>query len=175
MGINLPRGKIKMIPEINKILYTTDLSETSIFAFSYAAGLANRYDASIVIMHVLKDLTGSSEELVTNVIGHKKWHEILGRNKMEILEKIRQRLVDFCEQTRSEMSGCPFLVENIIVKVGNPVDEIVQEAASEAYDMVVMGAHGHGALAGTIMGSVSRRVLRRCQKPVLVVRLPEKD
>jgi nucleotide-binding universal stress UspA family protein len=164
-----------MIPEIKKILYTTDLSETSNFAFSYAAGLANRYDASIVIMHVLKDLSHSSEELVTNVIGQTKWLEILGRNKMDVLEKIRQRLTDFCEETRSEMSGCPFLVENIIVKVGNPVDEIVQEAANEVYDMVIMGAHGHGAIAGTVMGSVSRRVLRRCKKPVLVIRLPEED
>ena len=34
-----------MIPEIKKILYTSDLSETSNFAFSYAASLANRYDA----------------------------------------------------------------------------------------------------------------------------------
>jgi hypothetical protein len=58
-------GEIKMIPDIKKILYTTDLSETSNFAFSYAAGLANRYDASIVILHVLKDLSHSSEELVT--------------------------------------------------------------------------------------------------------------
>ena len=163
-----------MIPEIKKILYTTDLSETSNFAFSYAAGLANRYDASIVILHVLKDLTHSSEDLVTNVIGKKKWHEILGRNKLEIVDKIRQRLEEFCDQTRSEMSGCPFLVKNILVKIGNPVDEIVQESANEGYDMVIMGAHGHGAIAGTVMGSVSRRVLRRCQKPVLVVRLPEK-
>ena len=93
---------------------------------------------------------------------------------MGIVEKIRLRLENFCEQTQSEMSACPFLVENIIVKIGNPVDEITAEAAKEDYDMVIMGAHGHGAIAGTVMGSVSRSVLRRCTKPVLVVRLPEK-
>ena len=163
-----------MIPKIKKILYTTDLSETSNFAFSYAASVANHYEASIIILHILKDLTHSSEDLITNVIGQKKWQEILGRNKMDIVEKIRLRLENFCEQTRSEMSACPFLVENIIVKIGNPVDEITAEAAKEDYDMVIMGAHGHGAIAGTVMGSVSRRVLRRCTKPVLVVRLPEK-
>lgn len=162
-----------MIPQITKILYTTDLSETSNFAFSYAASVANRYEASITILHILKDLTHSSEDLITNVIGQKKWQEILGRNKMDIVEKIRLRLENFCEQTRSEMSACPFLVENIIVKIGNPVDEITAEAAKADYDMVIMGAHGHGAIAGTVMGSVSRRVLRRCRKPVLVVRLPE--
>lgn len=90
------------------------------------------------------------------------------------IEKIRLRLEDFCEQTRSDMSGCPFLVEQIKVKIGNPVDEIVEEAASDVYDLVIMGAHGHGALTGTVMGSVSRRVVRRCNTPVLLVRLPEK-
>ena len=33
-----------MIPEIRKILYTTDLSPNARFAFSYAASLANRYE-----------------------------------------------------------------------------------------------------------------------------------
>jgi nucleotide-binding universal stress UspA family protein len=91
---------------------------------------------------------------------------------MEVVENIRLRLENFCEKTMSEMPACPFLVEKIIVKIGSPVDEIVQEAASDVYDMIIMGAHGHGAIAGTVMGSVSRRVLRRCKKPVLLVRLP---
>jgi len=163
-----------MIPEIKTILYAADLSETSNFAFSYAASIANRYDASINILHVIKDATTSSEGLISNVIGDKKWQDILNRNKIEIVENFRRQLENFCDQTRSEMSACPFLVGNILVEIGNPVDKIVQEAAKDIYDMVIMGAHGHGTIAGTVMGSVSRRVLRRCQKPVLVVRLPEK-
>jgi nucleotide-binding universal stress UspA family protein len=162
-----------MIPEIKTILYPTDLSETSNHAFSYAVSLANRYDGSIVILHVLKDVTHSDEELVTKVIGAKKWQEVLDRKKMEVVENIRKRLEDFCEQTRSEMSGCPFLVKNIIVEIGNPVDAIVAEATKDDIDMVIMGASGHGTIAGTVIGSVSRRVVRRCKKPVLLVRLPD--
>ena len=52
-----------MIPEIKKILYSTDLSENSKFAFSYAASLANRYDAAITILHVLKDAKPTAESL----------------------------------------------------------------------------------------------------------------
>ena len=162
-----------MIPQINTILFPTDLSETSNHAFSYAASLANRYNGSIVILHILKDVTHSDEELVTNVIGEKKWKEVLARKKTEVIEKIRQRLEDFCEQTRSEMTGCPFLVKQIKVEIGNPVDEIVAEAAKDEYDIVIMGARGHGAIAGTVIGSVSRRVVRRCKKPVLLLRLPD--
>jgi nucleotide-binding universal stress UspA family protein len=167
------KGNLTMVPEIKKILYPTDMSETSTHAFSYAVSLANRYDASITILHVLKNPMPTSENLVTNVIGNSKWQELLSRNKTEVVEKIRLRLEKFCEETKAELPACPFLMEEVIVKIGNPVDVILQEADQKNYDVIIMGAHGHGALAGAVMGSVSRRVVRRSTTPVLVVRLPD--
>jgi nucleotide-binding universal stress UspA family protein len=41
--------------------------------------------------------------------------------------------------------------------------------------MVVLGTHGHGILADTLIGGTARRVVRRCKKPVTVVRLPEQS
>jgi len=162
-----------MVPEIKKILYPSDMSETSNHAFSYAASLANRYDATITIIHVLKDIIPTAENLVTSVIGSSQWQELVSRNKIDIVEKIRHRLEDFCEEIKSEISSCPFLMEEVIVKIGNPVVEIMKEADQNDYDVIVMGAHGHGAIAGAMMGSVSRRIVRRSKTPVLVVRLPE--
>ncbi len=162
-----------MVPEIKKILYPTDMSETSYHAFSYAASFANRYDASITIFHVLKNPIPTSENLVTSVIGNSKWHDLLNRNKTEVVEKIRLRLEKFCEETKAELSACPFLMEEVIVKIGNPVEEIIQQVDQKDYDMIIMGAHGHGVIAGAVMGSVSRRVVRRSTTPVLVVRLPD--
>ena len=40
-----------MIPEIKKILYATDLSKNSSYAFLYAADMAKRHNARIVILH----------------------------------------------------------------------------------------------------------------------------
>jgi nucleotide-binding universal stress UspA family protein len=162
-----------MVPEIKKILYPTDMSETSNHAFGYAASLANRYDALITILHVIKDVMPTSENLVTNVIGNSKWQELLSRNKTEVVEKIRRRLETFCDETKAELSSCPFLMEEVIVKIGNPMEEIIKEADQKGYDMIIMGAHGHGAIAGAVMGSVSRRVVRRSTTPVMVVRLPD--
>lgn len=164
-----------MIPEIKKILYTTDMSDTSNYAFSYAASLANRYDALITILHVLQDQKPTAENLVTNIIGEKNWLELLDRNKAEVVERIRSRLEKFCEETRSELASCPFLLDEVIVKIGNPVKEILKEAENKKYDILVLGAHGHGAIAGAVMGSVSRRILRQCKTPVLVLRLPEAE
>lgn len=162
-----------MIPEIKNILYTTDLSENARYAFSYAASLANRYDAGITILHVLEDISPTADSLVVSIIGKEKWNELRGNNEKEVLDTIKSRLTSFCEDVQAELPSCPFITDKIKVTIGQPVDEILQEVENNDYDMVVMGAHGHGALADALMGSVSRRVVRRCMKPVLLVRLPE--
>ena len=165
----------KMIPEIKKILYTTDLSQNARHAFSYAASLANRYDAGVTILHVLEDVSPTTDSLVMNIIGKDKWEELRGRNEKEVLDTIKSRITKFCDDVQAELPSCPFITDSIIVKIGNPVDEILLEAEGNSYDMVIMGAHGHGALADAFMGSVSRRVVRRCKTPVLVVRLPKES
>lgn len=162
-----------MIPEIKNILYTTDLSENARYAFSYAASLANRYDAGITILHVLEDISPTADSLVVSIIGKEKWNELRGNNEKEVLDTIKSRLTSFCEDVQAELPSCPFITDKIKVTIGQPVDEILREVENNDYDMVVMGAHGHGALADALMGSVSRRVVRRCMKPVLLVRLPE--
>jgi nucleotide-binding universal stress UspA family protein len=164
-----------MIPEIKKILYVTDLSQNARYAFGYAVSLANRYDAGITIFHVLEDLSPTADSLVINIIGKKKWRELRGRNEDEVLDTIKSRLEKFCEDVQSKLPSCPFITDKISVKIGYPVDEILQEIENNSYDMVVMGAHGHGVISGAIIGGVSRRVVRQSKTPVLVIRLPEED
>ena len=164
-----------IIPEIKKILYTTDLSENARYAAGYAVSIANRYGADITFLHALEQLSPYRESLVVNVIGDTKWHEIMEKNEAEVHEKFRKKLEGFCDEMSAEHPTCPFIVDNMIVKAGNPVELILDEVAKEGYDLVVMGAHGHKPLVDAVMGSTSRRVLRRCATPVLIVRLPEGD
>ena len=55
-------------------------------------------------------------------------------------------------------------------EVGQPGDQIAKAARTGDYDLVVMGSHGHGALANLVMGSVATQVLARCEVPVLMIR-----
>lgn len=55
-------------------------------------------------------------------------------------------------------------------RVGDPADEIVRFALSGGYDLIVMGTHGHTALANLVMGSVATKVLAISKVPVLFMK-----
>jgi nucleotide-binding universal stress UspA family protein len=56
---------------------------------------------------------------------------------------------------------------------GDPATEIVEYGDVLEADLIVVGSRGHGALASALLGSVSRGVLARAGRPVLVVRMSE--
>lgn len=63
--------------------------------------------------------------------------------------------------------GIAFAIEKC---VGEPADEIVRRADAGAFDLIVMGTHGHTALANLLLGSVASKVLARSRVPVLFMR-----
>jgi nucleotide-binding universal stress UspA family protein len=163
-----------MFPNIKKILYATDLSENARYAFGYAASIANRFGAGLTILHVMEDLSPDARSRVTDYLGEERWEDLKKKNEQRVLDTIKKRLEKFCEDATKEFPECPFITEDIIVKIGQPVEEILFQVENEDFDMVVMGSHGYGMLADVMMGGTTRRVLRQCKIPVLVVRLPER-
>jgi len=162
-----------MLPEIKKILYATDLSANARHAFGYAASIADRYAAKITILHVLEELHAGSTSLVANIVGEERWSELREDNEKKVINTIKTRLEKFCDDVAQEVPQCSFFVDQTLVKIGHPVDVILKQAEAMQCDLVVMGTHGLGMLADAALGSTSRLVARRCNKPVLIVRLPE--
>lgn len=62
------------------------------------------------------------------------------------------------------------LTAEYVSKVGPAGDNVAQMARSGKFDLVMMGSHGHGAIAGMVLGSVTSRVLASCEAPLLIVR-----
>jgi nucleotide-binding universal stress UspA family protein len=162
-----------VIPEIKRILYATDLSKNARYAFAYAASLAHRYAARITILHVLEELGPDATARIVDMIGPEQWEELQQNKLQQTIDRIKERLARFCEEVTQELPDCPFVTEDIKVKTGNPEEQILLEGNRGGYDLIVMGTHGHGTFAEAMMGSTARRVLRRSEKPVLVVRLPK--
>ncbi len=164
-----------MIPDIKKILYTTDFSENARHAFGYAVSLASRYGAGITFLNVLEDMSPYRDSLMINVLGQDKWEELLKNNRENLLQKAKDDIKTFCDEVSAKVPACPFITDDIVVRIGEPVEEILDLVESSNCDLLVMGSHGRGTLADKLMGSTSRRVLRRCKKPVLLIRLPEEE
>ena len=57
-----------------------------------------------------------------------------------------------------------------IHKVGSPGEQIAKAADGGKFDLLIMGSHGHSALANLVMGSVTTQVLAHCGVPVMLVR-----
>lgn len=55
-------------------------------------------------------------------------------------------------------------------RIGSPADEILSAAAELSADMIIVGSHGHTGMKRLMLGSVSERVVREAQCPVIVAR-----
>ena len=167
--------------QIKKILYATDLSETSVHAFTYAVSLADTYGASITILHVFSGFIG--ETYVTSMINPDTWKEIQEKHYSEAREKLigkrrdhmamQKVLQAFSDEVRADADDQTFVTDEILIKNGDPAEIIVQTAIEQHCDLIVMGTHGLGAIAGVLIGSTAKWVVRRSKIPVLVIRLPE--
>jgi nucleotide-binding universal stress UspA family protein len=78
------------------------------------------------------------------------------------VEKVTAPVVKFLKRHGMEAK--------IISKVGAPGELIAKTAEAGQFDLVMMGSHGHSALANLVMGSVATQVIAHCKVPVLLVR-----
>jgi nucleotide-binding universal stress UspA family protein len=172
-----------MLPEIKKVMFTTDLSKESRKAFDYAVSLAAQYGAKLTILHVMEDYESSTSTYVKSFIGDERWQELqeghqeearkilIGKQKEGAM--IRNALNEFCDEAQKDHAQCDYEVDDIVVTKGKVVDEILNEVQTRNCDVVVMGHHVRGKLEEAVLGSTTRRVLRRGTVPVMLVRLEE--
>lgn len=171
------------IPQIKKILFTTDLSKEAGHAFDYAVGLAGQYGAGLTILFVSEDTPQVHGQDFIDFLGEARWAEVrksLEAEARQILigkkreaAMIREALEEMLASARGRLQNQPRPADDIVVTHGDVADCILNEARSRHIDLIVMGYHTKGRLERAVAGSVSRSVLRRADVPVLLVRLPE--
>ncbi|WP_457575121.1 universal stress protein [Desulfolithobacter sp.] len=164
-----------MKPRVKNILYATDLSDTAREAFAWAVSLAEKYDATITILHVMPDLIEEMSVLMgydlESHFGAEELQTFGEEGRSAVMESIKNRIRSVCEDVRNE-AGCSLDLENIVIRNGHPVREIIDTIQEGDFDVVVMGTHGHGLLDKILVGSVARGVVEKSPIPVLTVRLP---
>ena len=142
---------------ITRLLVPTDFSSTSQIALQYALAIVPP-GAAIHVLHVIEAVS------VSAAYPDGFYVEPPGL-RQQLIDEAHTRLKDIVEA-----ASRPDLQLTTEVLIGWPVAAIVQDAASRAVDLIVMGTHGRGGLAHALLGSVAERVLRAAPCPVLTVR-----
>ncbi|MCG8685414.1 MAG: universal stress protein [Desulfobacterales bacterium] len=161
-----------MKPNIDTILFSTDLSDSAKYAFGYAVDLAEKYNADIQIVHVLENFSRSSEIQISEVLGPEQWQKLQDEKQEGLKQKIRERVHTFCTAAAPDDTTCELLFTDVHIKRGLAWEEILETAHTLNVDMIIMGTHGYSAIKDALIGGTARKVVRRSKIPVLTVRMP---
>lgn len=146
-----------MTMEIRQILAPTDFSEYSKEAVAYAFELAQKFGAKLLLLHVIEMPAYPVEGFVPPSIGS---------TLIEDLE--RQAWADLAQVLSEAQNDKVALTRQVVV--GIPYRKIVEVAAAEKVDLIVMATHGRTGLGHLLIGSVAERVVRTAPCPVLTIR-----
>ena len=153
-----------MAPTVKRILVPTDFSETADKALAYAKDLAPKLGASLHLVHVYRDpyaVAACAPEVYATVPA-----EVRARALDEVRERLFERL-DADEELR--LRGSRGIVRGLVAP------QIVDYAAMNDIDLIVMGTHGRRGVAHLLLGSVAEHVLRTAECPVLTVRAEHQE
>jgi len=148
---------------LKKILYPTDFSEYSLAALQYAVSIAKQNNAELFCLHVV-DMP--KEEYLTREYMVPLNEPHVPEDK--VLRTARARMKRFEAENLSEIDKVTSRV-----LVGVPFVEIIRYAREQSIDLIVIGTHGHSALAAILLGTVAEKVVRKAPCPVLTVRHPQ--
>ena len=140
-----------------KILFPTDFSDVSEKALDYIISLKKVGAETVVIIHVI-------DQRFINVLYNKA---TMNYFKME--QEMMARATRSLEEIGNLLEDYGFEVKSLL-KTGFPIIEILNAEKEENVSIIVIGSHGKSNLKELFLGSVSEKVIRKCEKPVFVVK-----
>ena len=141
---------------MKKILVTTDGSENSERALIEAKEYAKCTGGEVTILTIVEYLVIQPYVSVEYpVMPDNEELEHVGES---VLENSLKLFDNFKGEVKTKL------------RRGNPADQIIREADSEDYDLIIMGSKGLGTFSRTILGSVSNKVLNNSKKNILIVK-----
>ena len=137
---------------VQRVLLATDLSPASEAATSQAIDLARGLGANLLVVSVIDPDARAS---------------LGARGERMDQRRAARELAAQAVVVRGRQAG---IAVSFLIWEGDPGPAIVEAAAAEEADIVVVGSHGRGRVGRLVLGSVSDHVVRNATAPVLVVR-----
>ncbi len=142
--------------QFNHILCATDFSDFSNHTISYGVALAKEFEAKLFVSHVI-DLSSVA---------------IYGEFQLDPVGQ-QNRIMEDADTQLKELTGDQPIPWEPLISVGKPADEISRAVEDKDIDLVITATRGRSGLKRIILGSVTERLMRTLNCPLLVVNSPE--
>ncbi len=137
---------------MKNIILALDGSEYSNRALQYGNTFAERFEATLWLVHVFSH--------TSDLLGYEDYEKLYSKRKASgqtLLGEAFQELSNTRLDVREKLEEGP------------EAESILNIAKNCQADLIVMGTRGHGTLKGLLVGSVSRKVIHYSSCPVMVV------
>lgn len=143
---------------IRRILVPIDGSDYSMRAAKYAIELAKLQRAQISCIHVISKLPYG--------------YEFSGSGIDQYLDDIENQSKSWFNEVvqMAEKEGIKDIKTDVFKDVRSTTDAIINYAATNSFDLIVIGTRGRTGLQRVLLGSVANGVIQHAHCPVLLVR-----
>lgn len=147
-----------VMAKVQKIMVALVFSEYAKGLFTYAAELASNFNAELIVVSIINNRDVDAVQTISSM-----GYDVDGENYIDGIRNERKTLLD---QFQKEIDY-PADKLKTILRVGNPIDELLKAALEESVDMIVMGVKGRTDLESVFVGSVAEKMFRR--SPITIV------
>jgi nucleotide-binding universal stress UspA family protein len=141
----------------DRILVPTDGSTGTAHVALHALELAEQHGATVYAINVIDSsitsYLGNDDDAANSL-------DAQAQNAVGMVERMAESYGIACETA---------------VREGDPADTILTYATDIDADLIVAGTHGRSGVKRHLLGSVTERLVRHADAPVLTVSLPETD
>jgi nucleotide-binding universal stress UspA family protein len=156
-GLHFDEGMASEL--FHRIVTPTDFSDCAQAAWALTQQVASAMASEVVLVHVFVEPHLYGESLLN--VDH----------TARTIEEGRKWVAGELERWATAARDKGLAVRTQIL-TGSPYQKVVDLAAEERADLVIMGTHGRGGVSRALLGSVADRVIRFAPCPVLIVRTP---
>jgi nucleotide-binding universal stress UspA family protein len=144
---------------MKNILVAVDFSNATPGVMEMGVGIARAFGARLTVFHVIEP-----EPSYTAYGFTPDEFPAMHAFQEEAKRRATRRLEEVIDKVRGD-------VPEITGKIaeGSPLHSMLELVDNEAFDLVVVGSHGHGAIAALLLGSVAEGMVRKAKVPTLVV------
>ena len=144
--------------EFRKIMVALGITQYSEGIFRCAARLATALDGDLLVVNVINSRDVEAVRSISAM-----GYEVDGGHYVEGVRADRKAFL----KAIIDRTGFPQDRVEVVVKVGNPYEKLLEIIVRENVDMVVMGPKGRTDLEHMLVGSVASKIFRK--SPVTVV------